>query len=184
MAIHVMQGERELVQDCRSLARFTLRGIPAMPAGGAHIRVTFQVDADGLLSVTAMEKSTGVEASIQVKPSYGLTDGEIANMIQDSMSFAEQDMKARMLAEQKVEAARVLESLDGALKSDGALLSATERAVIDDAMAQLRAAADGDDASAIEDAIKNTDKQTQEFAARRMDESIRQALKGHSVDEV
>ncbi|HDI3032841.1 TPA: Fe-S protein assembly chaperone HscA [Cronobacter turicensis] len=184
MAIHVMQGERELVQDCRSLARFTLRGIPAMPAGGAHIRVTFQVDADGLLSVTAMEKSTGVEASIQVKPSYGLTDGEIANMIQDSMSFAEQDVKARMLAEQKVEAARVLESLDGALKSDGALLSATERAVIDDAMAQLRAAADGDDASAIEDAIKNTDKQTQEFAARRMDESIRQALKGHSVDEV
>ncbi|WP_105582030.1 Fe-S protein assembly chaperone HscA [Cronobacter turicensis] len=184
MAIHVMQGERELVQDCRSLARFTLRGIPAMPAGGAHIRVTFQVDADGLLSVTAMEKSTGVEASIQVKPSYGLTDGEIANMIQDSMSFAEQDVKARMLAEQKVEAARVLESLDGALKSDGALLSATERAAIDDAMAQLRAAADGDDASAIEDAIKNTDKQTQEFAARRMDESIRQALKGHSVNEV
>ncbi|EPO1790196.1 Fe-S protein assembly chaperone HscA [Cronobacter turicensis] len=184
MAIHVMQGERELVQDCRSLARFTLRGIPAMPAGGAHIRVTFQVDADGLLSVTAMEKSTGVEASIQVKPSYGLTDGEIANMIQDSMSFAEQDVKARMLAEQKVEAARVLESLDGALKSDGALLSATERAAIDDTMAQLRAAADGDDASAIEDAIKNTDKQTQEFAARRMDESIRQALKGHSVDEV
>ncbi|EOL9014031.1 Fe-S protein assembly chaperone HscA [Cronobacter malonaticus] len=184
MAIHVMQGERELVQDCRSLARFTLRGIPAMPAGGAHIRVTFQVDADGLLSVTAMEKSTGVEASIQVKPSYGLTDGEIASMIQDSMSFAEQDVQARMLAEQKVEAARVLESLDGALKSDGALLSAAERAAIDDAMAQLRAAAEGDDVSAIEDAIKNTDKQTQEFAARRMDESIRQALKGHSVDEV
>ncbi|WP_105630771.1 Fe-S protein assembly chaperone HscA [Cronobacter dublinensis] len=184
MAIHVMQGERELVQDCRSLARFTLRGIPAMPAGGAHIRVTFQVDADGLLSVTAMEKSTGVEASIQVKPSYGLTDGEIASMIQDSMSFAEHDVKARMLAEQKVEAARVLESLEGALKSDGALLSATERAAIDDAMTQLRAAAGGDDASAIEDAIKNTDKQTQEFAARRMDESIRQALKGHSVDEV
>ncbi|EOW6802978.1 Fe-S protein assembly chaperone HscA [Cronobacter muytjensii] len=184
MAIHVMQGERELVQDCRSLARFTLRGIPAMPAGGAHIRVTFQVDADGLLSVTAMEKSTGVEASIQVKPSYGLTDGEIASMIQDSMSFAEHDVKARMLAEQKVEAARVLESLEGALRSDGALLSATERAAIDDAMAQLRAAADGDDARAIEDAIKNTDKQTQEFAARRMDESIRQALKGHSVDEV
>ncbi|NCH55309.1 Fe-S protein assembly chaperone HscA [Cronobacter muytjensii] len=184
MAIHVMQGERELVQDCRSLARFTLRGIPAMPAGGAHIRVTFQVDADGLLSVTAMEKSTGVEASIQVKPSYGLTDGEIASMIQDSMSFAEHDVKARMLAEQKVEAARVLESLEGALRSDGALLSATERAAIDDAMTQLRAAADGDDARAIEDAIKNTDKQTQEFAARRMDESIRQALKGHSVDEV
>jgi molecular chaperone HscA len=102
MSIHVMQGERELVQDCRSLARFALRGIPALPAGGAHIRVTFQVDADGLLSVTAMEKSTGVESSIQVKPSYGLTDGEIASMIQDSMSYAEQDVKARMLAEQKL----------------------------------------------------------------------------------
>ncbi|WP_029593608.1 Fe-S protein assembly chaperone HscA [Franconibacter pulveris] len=184
MAIHVMQGERELVQDCRSLARFTLRGIPAMPAGGAHIRVTFQVDADGLLSVTAMEKSTGVEASIQVKPSYGLTDGEIAAMIQDSMSFAEQDVKARMLAEQKVEAARVLESLEGALKTDAALLSAAERQAVDEAVAALRAAALGDDADAIELAIKNTDKQTQEFAARRMDASIRQALKGHSVDEV
>ncbi|WP_338463840.1 Fe-S protein assembly chaperone HscA [Franconibacter daqui] len=184
MAIHVMQGERELVQDCRSLARFTLRGIPAMPAGGAHIRVTFQVDADGLLSVTAMEKSTGVEASIQVKPSYGLTDGEIAAMIQDSMSFAEQDVKARMLAEQKVEAARVLESLEGALKTDAALLSAAERQAVDEAVAALRAAALGDDADAIEHAIKNTDKQTQEFAARRMDASIRKALKGHSVDEV
>ncbi|PDO82393.1 Fe-S protein assembly chaperone HscA [Kosakonia sacchari] len=184
MSIHVMQGERELVADCRSLARFALRGIPAMPAGGAHIRVTFQVDADGLLSVTAMEKSTGVEASIQVKPSYGLTDGEIADMIKDSMSFAEQDVKARMLAEQKVEAARVLESLASALAADAALLSAAERAEIDDAVAQLRAVADGDDTDAIEQAIKNVDKQTQEFAARRMDQSVRTALKGHSVDEV
>ena len=184
MSIHVMQGERELVQDCRSLARFALRGIPALPAGGAHIRVTFQVDADGLLSVTAMEKSTGVEASIQVKPSYGLTDGEIATMIQDSMSFAEQDVKARMLAEQKVEAARVLESLDGALVADAALLSAAERQIIDEAADALRAAAAGDEADAIEHAIKNVDKQTQEFAARRMDQSVRRALKGHSVDEV
>ncbi|UXY12188.1 Fe-S protein assembly chaperone HscA [Kosakonia sp. ML.JS2a] len=184
MSIHVMQGERELVQDCRSLARFALRGIPALPAGGAHIRVTFQVDADGLLSVTAMEKSTGVEASIQVKPSYGLTDGEIADMIKDSMSFAGQDVKARMLAEQKVEAARVLESLSGALAADAALLSAAERAVIDEAVAQLRAVAEGDDTGAIEQAIKNVDKQTQEFAARRMDQSVRTALKGHSVDEV
>ena len=184
MSIHVMQGERELVQDCRSLARFALRGIPALPAGGAHIRVTFQVDADGLLSVTAMEKSTGVEASIQVKPSYGLTDSEIASMIQDSMSFAEQDVKARMLAEQKVEAARVLESLTGALTADAALLSAAERQLIDDAAAHLSEVALGDDVDAIEQAIKNVDKQTQEFAARRMDQSVRSALKGHSVDEV
>ncbi|MBJ6427178.1 Fe-S protein assembly chaperone HscA [Enterobacter hormaechei] len=184
MSIHVMQGERELVQDCRSLARFALRGIPALPAGGAHIRVTFQVDADGLLSVTALEKSTGVESSIQVKPSYGLTDGEIASMIQDSMSYAEQDVKARMLAEQKVEAARVLESLNGALAADAALLSAAERQVIDDAAARLSAVAEGNDADAIEEAIKNVDKQTQDFAARRMDKSVRVALKGQSVDEV
>ena len=184
MSIHVMQGERELVQDCRSLARFALRGLPAMPAGGAHIRVTFQVDADGLLNVTAMEKSTGVEASIQVKPSYGLTDSEIATMIQDSMSFAEQDVKARMLAEQKVEAARVLESLTGALAADAALLSAAERQVIDDAAAHLSEVAQSDDVGAIEQAIKNVDKQTQEFAARRMDKSVRRALQGHSVDEV
>ncbi|MDU4171134.1 MAG: molecular chaperone HscA [Citrobacter freundii] len=184
MSIHVMQGERELVQDCRSLARFALRGIPALPAGGAHIRVTFQVDADGLLSVTAMEKSTGVESSIQVKPSYGLTDSEIASMIQDSMSFAEQDVKARMLAEQKVEAARVLESLSGALNADAALLSAAERQAIDTAAAHLSEVAQGDDVDAIEQAIKNVDKQTQEFAARRMDKSVRSALKGHSVDEV
>jgi molecular chaperone HscA len=184
MSIHVMQGERELVQDCRSLARFALRGIPAMPAGGAHIRVTFQVDADGLLSVTAMEKSTGVEAAIQVKPSYGLTDNEIATMIKDSMSFAEQDVKSRMLAEQQVEAARVLESLTGALATDAALLSAAERALIDEAIAQLVAVAEGNDTDAIEHAIKNVDKQTQEFAARRMDQSVRTALKGHSVDEV
>ncbi|HCB1498000.1 chaperone protein HscA [Klebsiella oxytoca] len=184
MSIHVMQGERELVQDCRSLARFALRGIPALPAGGAHIRVTFQVDADGLLSVTAMEKSTGVEASIQVKPSYGLTDGEIANMIKDSMSYAEQDVQARMLAEQKVEAARVLESLVSALAADAALLSAAERQAIDDAAEQVRSAAAGDDADAIKEAIKNIDTQTQEFAARRMDQSVRTALKGQSVDEV
>lgn len=184
MSIHVMQGERELVQDCRSLARFALRGIPALPAGGAHIRVTFQVDADGLLSVTAMEKSTGVESSIQVKPSYGLTDGEIASMIQDSMSYAEQDVKARMLVEQKVEAARVLESLTGALNADAALLSAAERQVIDEAAAHLSVVAMGNDADAIEEAIKNVDKQTQDFAARRMDKSVRVALKGQSVDEV
>ncbi|MBB1201890.1 Fe-S protein assembly chaperone HscA [Enterobacteriaceae bacterium 89] len=184
MSIHVMQGERELVQDCRSLARFALRGIPALPAGGAHIRVTFQVDADGLLSVTAMEKSTGVESSIQVKPSYGLTDNEIASMIQDSMSFADQDVHARMLAEQKVEAARVMESLNSALAADAALLSDEERKLIDDGVVALQTAAAGSDAEAIKEAIKNIDTQTQEFAARRMDQSVRQALKGQSVDEV
>ncbi|ACS86524.1 Fe-S protein assembly chaperone HscA [Musicola paradisiaca] len=184
MMIHVLQGERELVQDCRSLGRFTLRGIPPLPAGGAHIRVTFQVDADGLLSVTAMEKSTGIEASIQVKPSYGLSDGEIATMIKDSMLNAQGDIAARMLAEQKVEAARVLESLHGALAADAALLSEQERADIDTAYRHLEQMAQGEDAAAIESAIKILDQQTQEFAARRMDASIRRALAGHSVDEV
>ena len=184
MMIHVVQGERELVQDNRSLARFTLRGIPAMPAGGAHIRVTFQVDADGLLSVTAMEKSTGVQSSIQVKPSYGLSDDEIITMIKDSMANATGDISARMLAEQKVEAARVLESLNGALAEDSALLSESELGNIKQAVTALEQAAAGDVAGDIEAAIKVLDAQTQEFAARRMDASVRRALAGHSVDEV
>ncbi|WP_156293391.1 Fe-S protein assembly chaperone HscA [Serratia oryzae] len=184
MMIHVLQGERELVPDCRSLARFTLRGLPPLPAGGAHIRVTFQVDADGLLSVTAMEKSTGVEASIQVKPSYGLSDAEIADMIKDSMANAQGDIGARMLAEQRVDASRVLESLQGALTSDAALLSDEERQAIDAAVADLQQAMQGSDPAAIEAAIKIVDATTQDFAARRMDASIRRALAGHSVDEV
>ena len=184
MMIHVVQGERELVQDNRSLARFTLRGIPAMPAGGAHIRVTFQGDADGLLSVTAMEKSTGVQSSIQVKPSYGLSDDEIITMIKDSMANATGDISARMLAEQKVEAARVLESLNGALAEDSALLSESELGNIKQAVTALEQAAAGDVAGDIEAAIKVLDAQTQEFAARRMDASVRRALAGHSVDEV
>ncbi|MEL5667688.1 Fe-S protein assembly chaperone HscA [Serratia ureilytica] len=184
MMIHVLQGERELVQDCRSLARFTLRGLPPLPAGGAHIRVTFQVDADGLLSVTAMEKSTGVEASIQVKPSYGLSDNEIAGMIKDSMANAQSDVGARKLAEQRVEAARVLESLQGALATDAALLSEAESQAIAAATQALQQAVRGEDPAAIEDAIKTLDAQTQDFAARRMDASIRRALAGHSVDEV
>ncbi len=184
MTIHVLQGERELVQDCRSLARFALRGLPPLPAGGAHIRVTFQVDADGLLSVTAMEKSTGVEASIQVKPSYGLSDDEIANMIKDSMANAQSDIGARKLAEQQVEASRVLESLQGALAEDAALLSEQESTAIAQAMATLQQQMQGTDPHAIEAAIKALDAQTQDFAARRMDASIRRALAGHSVDEV
>ncbi len=184
MTIHVLQGERELVQGCRSLARFALRGLPPLPAGGAHIRVTFQVDADGLLSVTAMEKSTGVEASIQVKPSYGLSDDEIANMIKDSMANAQSDIGARKLAEQQVEASRVLESLQGALAEDAALLSEQESTAIAQAMAALQQQMQGTDPHAIEAAIKALDVQTQDFAARRMDASIRRALAGHSVDEV
>ncbi|MCW2486186.1 Fe-S protein assembly chaperone HscA [Candidatus Symbiopectobacterium sp. NZEC127] len=184
MMIHVLQGERELVQDCRSLARFSLRGIPPMPAGGAHIRVTFQVDADGLLSVTAMEKSTGVEAAIQVKPSYGLSDDEIAAMITDSMQNAQGDVAARMLAEQKVEAARVLESVQSALAADADLLSREEQAAIVQAVSALQQVSAGDDVALIEAAIKTVDQQTQGFAARRMDASIRRALAGHSVDEV
>lgn len=184
MMIHVLQGERELVQDCRSLARFTLRGLPPLPAGGAHIRVTFQVDADGLLSVTAMEKSTGVEASIQVKPSYGLSDAEIAGMLKDSMANAQSDVGARKLAEQRVEASRVLESLQGALASDAALLSDEESLAINNAVAELQQVMQGSDPAAIEAAIKIVDATTQDFAARRMDASIRRALAGHSVDEV
>ncbi|MGG4664339.1 Fe-S protein assembly chaperone HscA [Providencia vermicola] len=184
MSVHVVQGERELVADCRSLARFTLRDIPAMAAGGAHIRVTFQVDADGLLSVSAMEKSTGVEASIQVKPSYGLTDNEISNMIKDSMTNAQDDLTARRLAEQKVEATRVLESLTSALAQDANLLTPNEESEIDNAVNELIKAVEGTDPVAIENAIKQLDKQSQDFAARRMDASIRQALSGHSVDEI
>ncbi|WP_334320545.1 Fe-S protein assembly chaperone HscA [Gilliamella apicola] len=184
MMIHVLQGERESVADCRSLARFTLRGIPPMPAGGAHIRVTFQVDADGLLNVTAMEKSTGVEAAIQVKPSYGLTDNEIANMIQDSINYAQQDKQVRMLAEQKVEAARVLESLQSALDKDADLLNEQQLNQILIAKHQLQAVSELDDSDAIKKHIKIVDNMTQEFAAKRMDRSIRQALTGHKVDDI
>ena len=185
MSVHVVQGEREMVSDCRSLARFTLRGIPAMAAGAAHIRVTYQVDADGLLSVTAMEKSSGVQSSIQVKPSYGLTDDEIATMIRDSMTYAQDDKDARALAEQQVEADRVLEGLIAALAQDGdTLLSKEERDQLEAVMMELVQLRQGTDPYAIEAGIKKTDKASQEFASRRMDKSIRQALAGHSIDEV
>ncbi len=184
MMIHVLQGERESVADCRSLAKFTLRGIPPMPAGGAHIRVTFQVDADGLLSVTAMEKSTGVEAAIQVKPSYGLTENEIATMIQDSINYANQDKQLRMLAEQKVEAARVLETLQTALDKDADLLDEEELNLILKAKHQLRQTTESNDCYLIEQQIKHVDNVTQTFAAKRMNRSIRDALTGHSVDDI
>ncbi|TKI06750.1 Fe-S protein assembly chaperone HscA [Martelella alba] len=184
MSIQVLQGERELAADCRSLARFSLRGIPPLPAGGAHIRVTFQVDADGLLSVSAMEKATGVAASIQVKPSYGLTENEIANMITDSLAHVQDDIRLRRTAELKVDGARMLESLQGALAGDARLLSPEERRGIDEAAQALHCAIAGDDDAVIDAALKQLDQRTRDFAARRMDVSIRGALSGHSVDEV
>lgn len=185
MMIHVLQGERELVEDCRSLARFTLTGIPPMTAGAAHIRVTFQVDADGLLNVTAMEKSSGVQAQIQVKPSFGLAEEQISSMLKASMSHAKADMQARMLKEQQVDANRVLEALTVALAQNGSeLLSEAELAAVQDAMAALANTAKGDDTQAIKDAIEIVDKASQDFASRRMDESIQQALAGQSVDDI
>lgn len=185
MMVHVVQGEREMVEDGRSLARFSLKGIPPMTAGAAHIRVTYQVDADGLLSVTAMEKSTGVQSHIQVKPSYGLSDYEVANMLKDSMTFAKEDMQARALAEQQVEADRVIEGLVVALNNDGdTLLSKEEQAEILQAVEALITVRQGTDTQAIEDGIKHADEASQEFAARRMDVSIRAALAGQSIDEV
>ena len=185
MMIHVLQGERELVEDCRSLARFTLTGIPPMTAGAAHIRVTFQVDADGLLNVTAMEKSSGVQAQIQVKPSFGLAEEQISSMLKASMSHAKADMQARMLKEQQVDADRVLEALTVALAQNGSnLLSEAELAAVQDAMAALANTAKGDDTQAIKDAIEIVDKASQDFASRRMDESIQQALAGQSVDDI
>ena len=184
MMIHVLQGERDTVADCRSLARFVLHGIPPMSAGAAHIRVTFQVDADGLLSVSAMEKSTGVQAEIQVKPSYGLTDNEIAQMIQDSLNYAESDKNQRKLAEQKVEAARVLESLQSALEEDANLLSQDELNAITKEQQQLIALVQGQDAKAIEQQIKVVDSVTQHFAAIRMDNSIKKALTGKRVENM
>ncbi|MDY7842438.1 Fe-S protein assembly chaperone HscA [Aeromonas caviae] len=185
MAIHVVQGERELVADCRSLARFTLTGIPPMAAGAAHIRVTFQVDADGLLSVSAMEKSSGVQAEIQVKPSYGLGEDDILNMLSASIANAQQDMDARMLAEQQVEADRVVESLNAALAADGeALLSPVERAELDAAIAHLLTMRSTGTTNQIKEAIEAADAASGEFAARRMDASIRKVLTGQNVNKV
>lgn len=185
MMIHVLQGERELVADCRSLAKFVLRGIPPMTAGAAHIRVTFQVDADGLLSVSAMEKSTGVQAAIEVKPSYGLQEQDMLRMLQDSVAFAEQDIQARMLLEQRVDADRVLLSLTDALAAEGEqFLSADERAVIDAAIVNLQQAQMSSDPDEIKQAISALDQATTDFAARRMNASIRAALQGQQINEV
>ena len=184
MSVHIVQGERELVDDCRSLARFTLRGIPAMAAGAAHVRVTYQVDADGLLNVTAMEKSTGVQSSIQVKPSYGLTDDEIMQMLKASMDNAKGDIQARLLAEQRVEARRVIESVYSALENDQSLLNDDELSAVKNALISLEQLAVQEDSMAIKQGIKALDQATQEFAARRMDKSIRAALAGQNIKDI
>ena len=182
LALHVVQGERDLVQDCRSLARFELRGIPPMAAGAARIRVTFTVDADGLLHVGAKEQTSGVEAHIDVKPSYGLSDEQIAQMLQDSFSTAEADVKARALVEARVDADRMLLATQSALEADGALLSQEERAEVDALMLSLRGiAANSTDAAAIEAATQALADGTEAFAAMRMNASIQKALAGKSV---
>lgn len=184
MSFHVVQGERDMVEDCRSLAKFSLRGIPPMVAGAARIRVTFQVDADGLLSVSARENTTGAEASVSVKPSYGLSEDEITRMLKDSHGHAEEDMKLRELREQKVEAARLLESTESALKTDADLLNAEERSQIDALIEDLVRVKEQDDTEAIKKAINALSKGTEDFAARRMNRTILAALQGKSVYEV
>lgn len=185
MVVHVLQGERELISDCRSLARFELRGMPPLVAGSAKVRVTFQVDADGLLGVTARELGSGVEASIQVKPSYGLTDGEIARMLQDSFHNAGGDKEARALREQQVEAERLLEAVQSALDVDGErLLDGDERIAILATMDGLRELAGGADVVAIEQQIKRLSQITDAFAARRMDSTVKAALAGRNLNEI
>ncbi|MGA1690478.1 MAG: Fe-S protein assembly chaperone HscA [Sedimenticolaceae bacterium] len=185
MSIHVLQGERELVSDCRSLARFTLTDIPPMVAGAARIRVTFSVDADGLLHVEAEEQSQGVKASVEVKPSYGLSDDEIMTMLKASIDHAGDDMQARRLAEQKVEAARVIEALTAALASDAdELLNTEERAGVDQQLEALKQAAENStDAETVKDAIKALESHCEFYVERRMNSGIRKAMAGHKVDE-
>ncbi|MBS0341491.1 MAG: Fe-S protein assembly chaperone HscA [Proteobacteria bacterium] len=184
LALHVVQGERDLVQDCRSLARFELRGIPPMAAGAARIRVTFTVDADGLLSVSAKEQASGVEASVKVKPSYGLSDDQIATMLQDSFATAQQDMQARALVEARVDADRMLLATQSALDADGSLLDAAERQHIDSLMEALRQGRNASDAAAVEAATKALADGTEAFAARRMNQGIARALAGRTIESI
>ncbi len=184
LALHVVQGERDLVADCRSLARFELRGIPPMAAGAARIRVTFTVDADGLLSVAAKEQLSGVEAQIQVKPSYGLSDDQIARMLQDSFATAEADMKARALVEARVDADRMWLATQSALQADGDLLSPAEKAEIEQHMAALLQAKELSDAKAVEAATERLAQVTEPFAARRMNKGIQSALAGKNIESV
>ena len=184
MSFHVVQGERELVSDCRSLARFELRGIPPMVAGAARIRLTFQVDADGLLSVSAREQISGVEAAISVKPSYGLTDDQITSMLLASRDHASHDMLARALAEQQVEANSILAAVTAAIEADSALLSAEERAAIEASQSALKRSLEGTDHRAIKAAIEDLNHTTEAFAARRMDTSIKKALTGQKLADM
>ena len=184
LAIHVVQGERDLVADCRSLARFELRGIPPMAAGAARIRVTFTVDADGLLAVSAKEQLSGVEAHINVKPSYGLSDDQIAQMLQEGFATAQQDMKSRALVEARVDADRMILATNSALAADGDVLSAQEREHIDALMAALHAAVSSEDPAVVEDATQALAKGTESFAAERMNRSIQQALAGKNLDSI
>jgi molecular chaperone HscA len=183
MDIHVVQGERELVSDSRSLARFRLSGIPQLPAGLARVAVTFQVDADGILSVTAKEQLTGISQSITVKPSHGLTDEEIERMLLASLEHAEDDMAARLLIDAHVEGQRILRAAEHQLESNGDLLSPDERAPIEQAMRQVRSAVEGKDYRRIKDAIERLDHDSADFAKRVMDRGIERALKGHQASE-
>ena len=184
MAIHAVQGERELVADCRSLARFELRGIPPMAAGAARIRVTFQVDADGLLSVSAREMTSGVEASVVVKPSYGLSDDDVARMLREGFGSAEVDMHQRTLREAQVDAERLVLATRSALAADGDLLDAAERTSIERRIGDLEQARAGDDPAAIRAALDALADSTEGFAAMRMNRSIRSVLTGRRVEEV
>ena len=184
MAVHVVQGERELVSDCRSLARFELRGIPPMAAGAARIRVTYQVDADGLLSVSARESTTGIEASVAVKPSYGLSDGEITRMLRDSFEHARDDVHLRALREQQVEGSRMLESVRSALAEDADLLDGAERGEVDESLKALETSMAGTDHRAVKAAIERCNRVTEAFAARRMDRSVRRALAGRNIASI
>jgi len=184
MAIHVVQGERDLVSECRSLARFELRGIPPMAAGAARIRVTFQVDADGLLSVSAREQGSGVEASVVVKPSYGLADEQIAQMLKDGFAHAEADMVARSLREAQVDAERMVLATRAALAADAALLSTDEQQALLQLIAKAETQARGTDTAAIEAATEALAEGTEAFAAARMNQGIRQALAGRRLEDV
>lgn len=184
MAIHVLQGERERVTDCRSLARFELRGIPPMVAGAARIRVSFQVDADGLLAVSAREMGTGIEARIEVKPSYGLGDDEVARMLRDGFDHVQDDIAARALAEQKVDATRLIDATQTALAADGDLLDGAERTAVDAAVRALAEVVEGDDTAALRAAVDVLGRATDEFAARRMNRGIQRALAGRSIESL